>query len=383
MQEEGFGNMRSLWICLGWWMAAAAAAAGIEGAAERYAFTPGDRSIYVAELDACPVGEFLPELRVVRGSYECARFADRMWIRPLEHGTALYLALPEPLPDAFSLELVVHGFTAGQPEFQFALHPATILERLQGGDAYAAGDQQLIAGVIAVGKPSGFGAKDVVAGNLYGRWDFEHVLPAEQDHRIAVQLRRGQVRFFVDGERVGHKPFAPQAAPQVLSFHFRRTVDAPQPFAEAPVLVRGIRIATYSEQEAAPAAERDLIRDLGAVETPEGLKVVLTEAILFDFGQWTLKPEARPTLEKLAELARLRGGRVRVEGHTDDVGSEAYNRVLSELRAHVVALELARLGVPARDLQARGYGESRPVAPNDSDANRARNRRVEVTLLRP
>ena len=358
-------------------------ATGIEGGAERYRFEPGDQVIYQSNLNQCPVGEFLPELKIARGSYECARFQDQIWVRPLEHGTTLYLALPHPLPGDFSLEFTVHNFEPGNPLVRFAFHPADVLERFRRGDAGASGDKQLVAGIIRVGDPSLFGAKDQPAGSLDGRWDFQRRIQHGKDHRIAVQVRRHQVRFFVDGKRIGHKPFVPEAPPQVLSLYFRRVVDAPQPFAEAPVLVREIRIAGYRQKEAAPQAERDLIRDLGAVETPEGLKVTLAEAILFDFSKWSLKPEANKTLAKLARLARLRKGPVRVEGHTDDVGPEQFNLVLSELRAHVVALALARLGVDPKRLRPRGFGESRPLVPNDSDEHRARNRRVEVIMARP
>ncbi len=356
------------------------ALAGIEGGAERFQFEPGDRPIYQTKLDSCPVGEFLPELRIVRGSYECARFEDRIWIRPLETGTALYLALPQPLPEEFSLEFTVHRFQAGGPTVRFALHPKEILTRIERGDTGAVDDGWLVAGVI--GEPSGFGAKDTPQGNLEGRWDFRRNIGHGKDYRIAVQVRRNQVRFFVDGERIGHKPFRPAQPPQGLSLYFRRSFEAPQPFGEAPVLVRDIRIAGYSRAETAPQAERDLIRDLGAVETAEGLKITLAEAILFDFGKWTLKPGAGKVLEKLAALADIRKDTVRVEGHTDDVGSDRFNEVLSELRAHVVALELARIGVDPKRLKPRGFGKTRPAVPNNSDGNRARNRRVEVILVR-
>ncbi len=377
--KQGIGFLFILWVNL---LLSVVQASGIEGGAERYRFEPGDQLIYQSQLDRCPVGEFLPELRVTRGSYECARFEDRIWIRPLAHGTTLFLVLPKPLPRDFSLEFVVHSFEPGRPMLRFALHPESVVERIERGDPYDGSDQQLVGGIVAVGDPSLFGALNR-PGRLDGRWDFHRPIPPERDHRIAVQVRRNQIRFFVDGKRIGHKPFRPAQPPRVLSFYFRRVVGAPQPFSEAPVLVRDIRVAGYSEKEATPEAERDLVRELGAEETPEGLKVTLAEAVLFDFGKWSLKPEARPVLEKLARLARLRRGVVRVEGHTDDVGSEQFNQVLSELRAHVVALALARLGVDPRRLQPRGFGESRPVAPNDSEANRARNRRVEVILARP
>lgn len=352
----------------------------IEGSSERYKFEPGDKVIYQSDLSHCPVGEFLTELKVARGSYECARFENRIWVRPLEHGTTLYMVLPQPLKNEFSLEFTVHSFEPGRPILRFALHPEDIVNRLERGDYYAVDDMVLVGGMIRVGDPSLFGAKDRPQGNLDGRWDFRNLIKHGKDHRIAIQVRRRQVRFFVDGKRIGHKPFTPGKPVKVLSLYFRRLVDVPQPFSDAPVLVRDIRIATYSEKEAIPEAEKDLIRDLGAVQTPEGLKVVLSEAILFDFGMWELKPEAIKTLEKVARLAQLRKGIVRIEGHTDNVGSEQFNLVLSELRAHVVALKLARLGVDAKRLMPKGFGETRPVAPNDSDANRAKNRRVEIVF---
>lgn len=362
--------------CLAFLLAAAGTvqAAGIEGGAERYRFEPGDQVLYEAPLDRCPVGELLPDWKVKKGGYECARFRDRMWIRPLEHGTLMALPLPAPLPEQFSLEFTARNFKPGLPYLRFALlaqdHPS-------------GWEGALIAGVVATKDKSLFGAKDQVRGTLDCCWNFHRPIPAEHDHRIAVQVRRGQVRFFVDGDRVGHLPFHPEKPPKVLTLYFAKAVESNVPFPDAPVLVRSIRIATYTTSEATPEAEQDLIKDLGAVETKEGLKVTLAEAILFDFGQWALKPAARETLGKLAKLAKLRRGTVRVEGHTDDVGSERFNRVLSELRAHVVALALARLGVDPKRLEPKGFGESRPVAPNDSDANRARNRRVEVILARP
>ncbi len=355
-------------------------AGGIEGAAERYRFEPGDRVLHEDRLEACPVGELLPGWKVGRGGYECARFEDRMWIRPLEHGTVLYLPLEAPLPAEFSLEMTVHSFEPGRPMLRLGLHTEEVLEAVRRGAPSE--DWMLVGAIVAVGDPYAFGAKEEARGSLGGRWAFRRPYPPGRDHRVAIQVRRGQVRFFVDGRRVGHLPFRPERPPRVLTLYFRRVVGTQVPFADAPVLVRGIRIAGYTRPEPEPRAESDLIRELGAEETAEGLRVTLAESVLFDSGSWRLRPEAGATLEKVARLARATGGPVRVEGHTDDVGPERFNLVLSELRAHVVALALARLGVDPRRLEARGFGESRPVAPNDSEAGRARNRRVEVYIGR-
>ncbi len=202
-------------------------------------------------------------------------------------------------------------------------------------------------------------------------------------YRIAVQVRRGQARFFVDGKRIGHKPFHPKGPIGVLSLYFYKTYEIQTSYRDAPVLITDIRLATYSRKEAAPQAEEDLIRALGGKETSRGLEITLSEAILFDFGKWSLKPEAMKYLDQLAQLAQIRSEEeIYIEGHTDNVGSSEFNQVLSELRAHVVALALAQQGVEPKRLHPKGLGETRPVASNDTEQGRAQNRRVEVVFIK-
>jgi outer membrane protein OmpA-like peptidoglycan-associated protein len=101
--------------------------------------------------------------------------------------------------------------------------------------------------------------------------------------------------------------------------------------------------------------------------------------VTFDFDKATLRPESAPVLEKAA--AALTGNpalSIEVQGHTDDVGEDAYNLKLSGQRAETVRLWLTQHGVAATRLTARGYGKTQPVIENSSDANRARNRRVEL-----
>lgn len=127
-------------------------------------------------------------------------------------------------------------------------------------------------------------------------------------------------------------------------------------------------------------ADIDAIAAVGSA-----LRLSLDGAVLFDTGQSTLKPTARAAIDAL--LPRIRGygagARVDVEGHTDDVGDATSNQALSEARAAAVATYLATaLGVPADQVGRVGHGETRPVAPNDGEAGRARNRRVDI-LVRP
>ena len=70
--------------------------------------------------------------------------------------------------------------------------------------------------------------------------------------------------------------------------------------------------------------------------------------------------------------------KIEVQGHTDNVGNDAYNQTLSEARAKAVAAGLTQHGVAADRLSAKGYGKTKPVADNGSDEGRAKNRRVEI-----
>ena len=85
-------------------------------------------------------------------------------------------------------------------------------------------------------------------------------------------------------------------------------------------------------------------------------------------------------LDLFAEYLTETGLSVEIGGHTDDVGSEQDNRTLSEARAQAVREYLILQGVPGRSISARGYGEGRPRADNDTEAARARNRRTEFRV---
>lgn len=106
--------------------------------------------------------------------------------------------------------------------------------------------------------------------------------------------------------------------------------------------------------------------------------------IYFEFDSATPTPEARALLEKVSaalKSSQLETFHFLVEGHTDDLGSEDYNEALSMARARAVASYLAGEGIPSERLRAEGKGESAPVAPNESEEGRRRNRRVDFINL--
>ena len=105
--------------------------------------------------------------------------------------------------------------------------------------------------------------------------------------------------------------------------------------------------------------------------------------ILFDVDKSELKPESRATLEEVAKLLKSDPSlRIEVGGHTDNTGGADHNMKLSVGRAAAVVNALvAAYGIDKTRLQPKGYGDTKPVAPNDSDQGRAKNRRVELRKL--
>ena len=117
-----------------------------------------------------------------------------------------------------------------------------------------------------------------------------------------------------------------------------------------------------------------------------GTLITLEDGVLFDFGKSDIRPDAAQTLTKLADvLTNAKVPAAHIYGHTDSVSDEAFNQQLSEARANAVKNDLSTKGVTAT-MDATGYGESKPVAPNenadgsDNPAGRALNRRVEIFI---
>jgi len=113
---------------------------------------------------------------------------------------------------------------------------------------------------------------------------------------------------------------------------------------------------------------------------PTKQKIVL-RGVNFDFDKYNIRPDAVPILDQAAATLKEYGDvTVSVNGHTDSIGTEAYNQRLSLRRAEAVRAYLERRGVAARRMTVRGFGESDPVATNETAEGRAQNRRVELIV---
>jgi outer membrane protein OmpA-like peptidoglycan-associated protein len=152
------------------------------------------------------------------------------------------------------------------------------------------------------------------------------------------------------------------------------------PYVEPGAVFRFVRLRDVpfsgAESDTWPGADIDAVAVTAGAE-----RVTVPSEVLFAFDSDTLAAGAAEELGKvLRSVAARPGARVTVEGHTDDVGDDAYNQDLSLRRARAVVEHLVQRGVPRARLGARGLGKARPVAANDSDDGRKRNRRVEIVI---
>ena len=160
------------------------------------------------------------------------------------------------------------------------------------------------------------------------------------------------------------------------------------------IINNGDGTAQVNGQTIKDAPKVDKAAKLGTFPPVESLKpvescgtlITLEDGVLFDFGKSDIRADAAQTLGKLATvLTNAKVPAAHIYGHTDSVSDEAFNQQLSEARANAVSGELKKDGVTAT-MDATGYGESKPVAPNenadgsDNPAGRALNRRVEIFI---
>ncbi|MFZ5442872.1 MAG: OmpA family protein [Myxococcota bacterium] len=125
-------------------------------------------------------------------------------------------------------------------------------------------------------------------------------------------------------------------------------------------------------------------RDVSELVTLEGDAIVVRESISFAHGSAELEDRSLDLLDAVVAIMKRTEAitRLTIEGHTDTTGEPELNQPLSEARAETVRKYLEAHGVDAARLDAKGYGASRPIDSNDTEAGRARNRRVEFKVAR-
>ena len=208
---------------------------------------------------------------------------------------------------------------------------------------------------------------------------------AELDAQAAAQAKAAADRDRLEVERARQEALKAQSdaeAARAAAESARQTADADAQAARQQLQQAQAAVA-QSEQEK-NALRAKLREQLNVIletrETARGLIVNLSD-VLFDTASATLKPGAR---EKLARVAGILSAHpdlhIEIEGHTDNVGKDDYNQGLSERRAASVQAYLLQQKISPSAVETEGFGESRPVATNDTAAGRQQNRRVELVV---
>ena len=205
---------------------------------------------------------------------------------------------------------------------------------------------------------------------------------AEAEGRAAAEAAEAKRKTDLEAQRQAELAAAKQA-------QLKAEADAAAVKAKAEAdALKSQEEAAKAEAERARQAAADLRaqlleqfnRILETRDTPRGLVVNMGD-VLFDFGKFDLRPEAREKLAKLSGIILTHPGlNLIVEGHTDNVGNDEVNQKLSEQRAESVRGYLVGQGLADNTVTSRGFGKTTPVADNSSATGRQKNRRVEIVV---
>ncbi|HVI97454.1 MAG TPA: OmpA family protein [Sphingomonas sp.] len=144
----------------------------------------------------------------------------------------------------------------------------------------------------------------------------------------------------------------------------------------------GAGVGAYMDKQERDLRAKTAGTDVDVIRQGDDLLLNMPSGITFGYDSANVQPQFRPTLDQVASvLSQYNQTYIDVYGHTDSTGSDAYNQGLSERRAASVASYLESRGVQAARIGTRGFGESQPIASNDTEDGRAANRRVEIKIV--
>jgi outer membrane protein OmpA-like peptidoglycan-associated protein len=311
-----------------------------------YDFVPGNRVIFYDDMKNEEVGEFPLRWNLERGVYEVVRLGQEFWIMATDDGNIRPKMPDAPLPPQYTVEF---EFYNNGPEFS--------------------GNYFYLYWLDAKGKvigETGVYGRDATWLSLFSQTLSDKALADKLTkgvHTFRVMATSRSIKCYVDEERVAN-------VPKVENFHpfgFRLR-HRPYRDPKNPTLFRGFRFAEGGK------SMREQLEETGRV---------ITHGILFDVNSAKIKGESYRTLQEIGQLLQdLPDLRLSIEGHTDSDGSDESNMALSQRRADAVRTYLiSTYSIAADRLEAKGWGESKPVGTNDTAEGKANNRRVELVKL--
>lgn len=313
-----------------------------------YDFVPGDRAIFYTDYSEDEVGNFPARLEFREGNMEVAELGGQRYIRATSH-SAFTIPLPEILPERFTIEIdVINRPSLDGSAFQ-----------LQGGLKQTRdGKGSTIAwGNDGLGLTGGGGGEVRIENNEANRARYRGK-PAQ----LRILGDGKYIKAYLDEQRLLNVPNANFERSKGLTLVLEaRSMDN-------PLYVGRIRVA---------ASRKSIYDDLAARGR------VATQGILFETGSDRPRPESGPTLKEIATMLQQHPElKLRIEGHTDNVGKKDANLALSDRRALAVKDALVNdFQVDAGRLESKGLGDSKPAGSNATPEGRQNNRRVELVRM--
>lgn len=321
-----------------------------EGLWANYDFVPGETVLYYDDFSTDDVGDFPRRWELVQGSWDVIEWQGDRYLRASSGGT-VSIPLPRVLPERFTLE------------FPVSMDHGNAWVNVTTAPAYNARPRTYEGTVISVAwaragihpAPSG-GPGPTIHTPTEHRYDEDGIA------NVRVMMDGQYMKIYLDEQRVANAPNA--VFPRTDRLYFAASSAS----SNRPVLIGPVRVG-----EGGP--------DLYDRLTEDGR--VATQGILFSLDSSTIRPESTPTLEEIGTMLRDHPElRIRIEGHTDSTGDDAYNQTLSEERAAAVRDFLVEeYGIDGSRLESRGLGEASPADSNDTPEGRQNNRRVELVRL--
>ncbi|MEN7343311.1 MAG: OmpA family protein [Pseudomonadota bacterium] len=336
--------------------AGAAPARPGEGVWANYDFIPGDRPLFIEDFEEEYVGDVPRRIGFVSGNMETVEWQGQQLMR-ITADSGFTIDLAEQLPDRFTIEFDIYS-TNYWHSLCLATGPLDASDKpfscFQGRAKNYSSAFFTVADYFKTGIRGGSGGVSTARQNRM----LEQLTP------VRIMADGKYVKMYLGETRVVNVPNADLARGNQLHVHIVGELSQ-----EKPMYLDNLRVASGGRE----ILYKRLMAD----------GRFATQGILFATGSATIRPESTPTLKEIARtMDRYPDLRLRIEGHTDTMGSAATNKALSTARADAVREHLMEAyGISGDRLESDGFGPDKPVADNGTPEGRQQNRRVELVRL--
>jgi OmpA-OmpF porin, OOP family len=313
----------------------------------KYDFIPGDKVIFYDDLSGEEVGEFPSRWNLDNGVFEVVKQGSENWIMCSDEGFIRPRVASAPLPPKYTVEMEFYSEGPGHRGHWYSIEwmdaEDTPFAMLQITD-----DLNTVLRIDHVDK-----ASKQLPGYL-----------AAGKHTMRIMATKSTIKCYIDNERVANIPALDGFTPVGLRVHMDPWTDEEG----NPMLMRAFRYA-----EGGKTLKQQMDED----------GRIVTHGILFDSGSDKIRAESYKTLADIGQLLTDSPElRVSIEGHTDSDGADDYNLTLSDKRAAAVRTYLIdNYKIDGARLEAKGWGEGKPIDVNTTPEGKANNRRVELVKL--